>query len=119
MIFLLDENFPKSAEKLLIELGHQVIDIRGTEFQGIDDFHLFEIVQQQQAILLSTDRDFYHTVPLEFEEHFGVIVIALKQPNRQAILARLRWVVSQGLLDSVKNTVILIRDNSYRIRKRP
>lgn len=116
MIFLLDENFPKSAEKLLIELGHQVIDIRGTEFQGADDSHLFEIAQQQQAILLSTDRDFYHTIPHKFEKHFGVIVIALKQPNRQAILARLRWVVSQSFLDNLHNTVILIRDHSYRIR---
>lgn len=116
MIFLLDENFPKSAEQLLIELGHQVIDIRGTELQGIDDSHLFEIAQQQQAILLSTDRDFYHTIPLKFENHFGVIVIALKQPNRQAILARLRWVISQSLLDNIQDTVILIRDNSYRIR---
>ena len=116
MIFLLDENFPKSAEQLLIELGHQVIDIRGTEFQGIDDSHLFEIAQQQQAILLSTDRDFYHTIPLKFKEHFGVIVIALKQPNRQAILARLHWVVAEGLLENLHNTVILIRDNSYRIR---
>ena len=116
MIFLLDENFPKSAEKLLIELGHQVIDIRGTEFQGADDSYLFEIAQQQQAILLSTDRDFYHTVPHKFEAHFGAIVIALKQPNRQAILARLRWVVAQGLINNLQNKVVLIRDNSYRIR---
>ena len=116
MIFLLDENFPKSAEQLLIELGHQVIDIRGTEFQGTDDFHLFEIAQQQQAILLTTDRDFYHTVPLKYEDHFGVIVIALKQPNRAAILARLRWIISHDLIDNISNTVILLRDNTYRVR---
>ena len=28
MNFLLDENFPKSAEKLLVDSGHHVIDIR-------------------------------------------------------------------------------------------
>ncbi len=64
MNFLLDENFPKSAERLLIELEHHVIDIRGTALQGADDFHLFELAQQNQAILLTTDRDFYHTVSL-------------------------------------------------------
>ena len=97
MKFLLDENFPKSAEKLLIELGHQVIDIRGTELQGIDDFRLFEVAQENGAILLTTDRDFYHTVPLRYSDHLGVIVIALKQPNREAILSKLRWIIAQDL----------------------
>ena len=54
MKFLLDENFPKSAEKLLIELGHQVIDIRGTDLQGIDDFRLFEVAQDLMQSIHST-----------------------------------------------------------------
>ena len=116
MNFLLDENFPKSAEKLLIDLGHHVIDTRGSHLQGIDDFQLFEIAQQNEAVLLTTDRDFYHTVPLRYEAHFGVIVIALRQPNRKAILSRLRWIIKQDLMDSVQNTVILLRDYSYRLR---
>lgn len=116
MTFLLDENFPKSAERLLIELGHHVIDIRGTEQQGADDFQLFNLAQQHKAILLTTDRDFYHTVSLNYSDHFGVIVIALKQPNRNAILARLSWVISQGMIETLQNTVVMLRDNSYRIR---
>ena len=117
MNFLLDKNFPKSAEKLLTELGHRVSDIRGTEQQGANDFQLFELAQQREAILLTTDRDFYHTVPLVHANHYGVVVIALKQPNRKAILARLRWVVSQPIIDTIQNTVILLRDHTYRIRR--
>ena len=116
MNFLLDENFPKSAEKLLIELGHHVIDIRGTTQQGADDFKLFELAQANKAILLTTDRDFYHTVPLMYSEHAGVIVIALKQPNRAAILARLQWIIAQELIASIQNTIILLRDHTYRVR---
>ena len=63
MNFLLDENFPKSTERLLVNLGHQVFDIRGTAQQGISDDALFALAQEQQAILLTTDRDFYHTIP--------------------------------------------------------
>jgi predicted nuclease of predicted toxin-antitoxin system len=116
MNFLLDENFPKSAEKLLVDSGHHVIDIRGTNWQGVDDFQLFELAQQHQAILLTTDRDFYHTVPLAHPEHFGVIVIALKQPNREAILSRLRWLLTQEFVHTIDNKAVLIRDGSYRIR---
>ena len=116
MIFLLDENFPKSAEKLLSDLGHEVIDIRGTNLEGADDAQLFELAQKHDAILLTTDRDFYHTVPLIYEQHAGVIVIALKQPNRNTILLRLSWVISQDLIDSIENTIILLRDHTYRVR---
>lgn len=45
MNFLLDENFPKSAERLLVDLGHHVIDIRGSHLQGADDFQLFDSKQ--------------------------------------------------------------------------
>lgn len=118
MNFLLDENFPKSAEELLVKLGHRVIDIRGTELQGTDDAHLFDVAQEHRAILLTTDKDFYHTVPFRYAEHFGVVVVSLKQPNRAVILARLRWLVSQDLMDNLRNSVILLRDNTYRIRRR-
>ena len=50
MKFLLDENFPKSSETLLTELGRQVIDIRGSEFQGADDVSLFDIAQEDGAV---------------------------------------------------------------------
>ena len=53
MNFLLDENFPKSAERLLVD----------------------------------------------------------------AILARLCWIISQGMLDNTSNRVILLRDSSYRTRE--
>lgn len=116
MIFLLDENFPKSAENLLTAWGHDVIDVRGTELQGADDFQLFEFAQQNQAVLLTTDRDFYHTVPFIFGEHHGVIVIAIRQPNRAAILARLKWVLEQDFLKEIKSKIVLLKDRTYRIR---
>jgi predicted nuclease of predicted toxin-antitoxin system len=117
MKFLLDENFPKTAENLLAEFDHQIIDIRGTEQQGMEDENLFELAQREQAVLLTTDRDFYHTIPFSYDKHFGVIVIALKQPNRAAILNRLRWFISQDLLANIDNTVSILRDHSYRVRR--
>ena len=117
MNFLLDENFPKAAERLLVELGHHVIDIRGTELQGTDDLRLFEFAQEHEAVLLTTDRDFYHTVPIRYSSHFGIVVIALKQPNRTAILARVRWMLGQELMKDIANTVVLLRDTTYRVRR--
>lgn len=114
MNFFLDENFPKTAESVLSALGHNVFDIRGTELSGADDLDLFALAQTYEAILLTTDRDFYHTIPHLHPEHHGIIVIALKQPNRTAIIARLRWIIEQELMDEMQNTVVLLRDQLYR-----
>ena len=117
MNFLFDENFPKAAGQLLLRLGHHVIDIRGTDTQGADDQQLFDIAQEHKAILLTTDLDFYHTIPWQRPTHHGVIVIALKQPNRSAIMSRLRWAIAHELTADITDSVVLIRDNTYRIRR--
>jgi predicted nuclease of predicted toxin-antitoxin system len=67
--FFLDENFPRKATRMLESHGFEVFDIRGTEIEGADDKTLFEKAQQHEAIFLTTDKDFYHTVPFFYESH--------------------------------------------------
>lgn len=50
MIFLLDENFPKTAAQLLERQGHKVIDIRSGHSEGLDDKTIFKLAQDQKAI---------------------------------------------------------------------
>jgi hypothetical protein len=40
MRVLVDENIPKVTVHALTELGHNVLDIRGTDKQGTDDENL-------------------------------------------------------------------------------
>lgn len=63
--------------------------------EGASDIELFGCAQEKSAILLTTDRDFFHTVPTLFDTHHGVIVIALRQPSRAAILSKLEWLLTQ------------------------
>ena len=82
MTFFLDENFPKSAIPLLEESGHSVVDIRSTIHEGADDSFIFKLAQKHNAIFLTTDKDFFHTIPQFYKKHAGVVVITLRQPNR-------------------------------------
>jgi predicted nuclease of predicted toxin-antitoxin system len=82
MKFFLDENFPKAAAGMLESLGHVVFDLRGTDREGSRDADVFAEAQRLEALFLTTDRDFFHTIPHLFPVHAGVIVIALRQPNR-------------------------------------
>ena len=80
---------------------------------GIEDAAVFQKAQDLQAILLTTDRDFFHTIPVLFESHFGIIVIALRQPNRAAILQRLKWILSHMGKSAFANRVFQMRDKTW------
>ena len=113
MKFLLDENFPKTAGTWLSELGYVVFDVRGSEKEGLTDIELFSQAQELNAVMLTTDRDFFHTVPHMFEHHAGVLVIALRQPNRKNIMEKLEWALKHFKLSDFNNRVIQLRDKTW------
>jgi predicted nuclease of predicted toxin-antitoxin system len=113
MKFLLDENFPKFAKHLLEARGHEAFDVRGTTDQGITDPEIFTKAQDLGAVFLTTDRDFWHTIPHLHDSHCGVIVIALRQPNRNSIVKRLEWILSQMEPHDFSNRVFHLRDKTW------
>ena len=113
MKFFLDENFPKCSASYLEKEGHNVIDIRGTELEGSSDEIIFEKAQENQSILLTTDKDFFHTIPHLYKEHCGVIIFNLSQPNRNNILEKLKWVLGTINLNNFHSNLLLLRDNHF------
>jgi len=73
-----DENIPFMAAQELLSLGHDVMDIRGTEQKGTTDKDLWKIVQKEKRLLITTDKGF---VQNRYEKHHGLLIIRLKQPT--------------------------------------
>jgi len=113
MKFFLDENFPKAAVGLLEGMGHEVFDLRGSGREGLPDPDIFAEAQRCDAVFLTTDRDFFHTIPHIHEKHAGIIVIALRQPNRSSILEKLSWVLKRLQSHAFRDRVIQLRDQSW------
>ena len=113
MKFLLDENFPKAAITMLEERGHEWFDPRDTDLKGSDDRVLVEEALRTDAVILTTDRDYYHTLRHEFPEHRGLVVFALKQPNRAAILDRLEWFLDNIAPASLPGRAFQLRDRTW------
>ena len=86
-----------------------------TEQEGSDDIAIFEMAQKNNAIFLTTDKDFFHTIPYLFEHHHGIIVIILRQPNRRDIINKLLFALDNLDLRNIESKVILLRDNDYSI----
>ena len=115
MKFVLDENFPFSAASWLTELGHDAVDVRSEGLGGSKDDKLFEFCQNLGAVFLTTDRDFFHTIPHLYPKHHGVLVIALKQPNRVKILSKLNWFLENFASMEIHGRVFQLRDNTWSV----
>jgi predicted nuclease of predicted toxin-antitoxin system len=117
MKFFLDENFPKKVTSVLEQLGHTVFDIRGTSQEGISDTEIFSLAKKVKAIFLTSDKDFYHTIHLTEKPHYGIIVIALRQPNSNAILEKINWVLDNIEKFSFNDECLLITDKKCTVFK--
>lgn len=115
MKFLLDENFPISAASVITGAGHEVIPFADVCSYGDTDEQVFQRAQELDAILLTSDRDFYHTVPLLHPNHHGIVVLSLRQPNRRAIGDRLAWFFANVRLP-IENKAYSLRDCTYCVR---
>jgi predicted nuclease of predicted toxin-antitoxin system len=119
MKFFLDENFPRPALLKLQSAGHSGVHALEIFPPGTADEQLFTHAQQEQAVFITTDKDFYHTVPLAFSQHHGAIVITLRRPNRDDLLRRLSDALIALGERRLNNTVWLVTDFRIYSRQRP
>ena len=108
MKIVVDENLPRRTVDELRSMGHDVIDIRGTAQEGALDDVLWLLAQRERALLITTDRGFSHR---RHEAHWGVLIIALRQPNRTKIHAKVMYALSEytewrGLMVIMQDTVL-------------
>ncbi len=115
MNFFLDENFPLGARSLIEARGGIVFDIRGTKHEGAGDVEIFRMAQEKSALFLTTDKDFFHTITPLYLTHFGAIVIALSQPNSNAILEKLVWSLEYIEKNDVRSKCLLLTDTRLYI----
>jgi len=108
MQICVDENIPHRTVFELRRLGHDVLDIRGTDHQGLADELLWHLAQRQQRLLITTDKGFSS---YRREDHHGLLIVRLHQPNEAKIHHRVMQAIGQFLNeDEWKGLVLVMRD---------
>ena len=107
-------DFPKGARQAYLTRDDKRLYIDGVQF------YIEELERDEQQVMPTekgklSDRDFYHTMPLLHPTHAGIVVVALRQPNRAAINSRLKWFM-ENIEEPLANRVFVLRDFSYRLR---
>jgi predicted nuclease of predicted toxin-antitoxin system len=114
MRVLVDENIPKVTVHALTELGHNVLAIRGTDKQGTDDENLWMLAQSEARLLITTDKGF---VDHREENHHGILIIRLHQPNEERIHARVMAAFRQFPEQDWPRLTVVMRDNVQSVRR--
>ncbi len=92
---------------VLLALGHDVKDIRGTADQGVADSDLWALALAECRALSTTDKGFteYRPVP-----HHGILIVRLRQPNRQKIHTAVMHVIERFPDAEWPNLLVVVRD---------
>lgn len=107
MRILVDENIPLMTVHALREMGHEVLDIRGTANEGAADEILWEIIQRQGRLLITTDKGFTEH---RDEQHHGILIVRLRQPNRYKIHQRAMQAMKQFAEKEWPGLLVVMRD---------
>jgi predicted nuclease of predicted toxin-antitoxin system len=109
MRVLVDENIPLTSVQELRRSGHDVLDIRGTTDEGISDELLLKRACEEGRLLITTDRDF---ASFRDREHYGILIIALRKPNRQKINKRVVEAMEQFPVGQWPGLLVVMRDKT-------
>ena len=107
MKILVDENIPNCTVDALRAMGHDVLDIRGTDREGMFDDELWPFAQTEQRTLVTTDKGFSEH---RNEQHYGILVVRLRQPNEQRIHARIMAAFRQFTERDWPGLLVVMRD---------
>ena len=90
-------------------LGHDVKDVRGASDQGIPDSDLWALATTEFRTLVSTDKGF---TEYRHTTHHGILVVRLRQPNRQKIHNAVLYVFERFQSAEWPNLLVVVRDNT-------
>ena len=109
MKILVDENIPRVTVEALLALGHDVKDVRGTEQQAISDPELWRVAVTEERLLVTTDKGF---TAYRDEPHYGILVVRLRQPNRDKINTSVLLALKRFGESQWPNLVVVVRDRT-------
>ena len=107
MKILVDENIPNVTVSELKKLGHDVMDIRGTNQQGWPDAELWKLAQLEQRMFITTDKGFASN---RSEDHHGILIIRLRQPSEQMIHLRVLSAIKHYAEREWPTLLVVVRD---------
>ena len=79
IIFVVDEDLPRSIGRAVSTLGHKALDVRDCGLRGASDAEVLRFAVSNSAVVLTGDRGFGNLLRYPLGTHCGIVVLHL--PN--------------------------------------
>jgi predicted nuclease of predicted toxin-antitoxin system len=111
----LDENLPASLAPILKSLQHDVHTIADENLTGRTDSEIWEAVQREQRFLITQDLDFSDIRQFLPGTHYGILLVRLRDPDRQSLIFRLREIFRHEQVNTWARCFVVVTEHKIRV----
>ncbi len=118
MIFIIDEDLPRSLAKVLEEKGYQVLDVRDIGLKGSSDRTILDYAIDKCATVITADIGFAGIAYLQTQAHYGLILLRIPNEIKVNQMNNILVNALKGLSEEdLTNNIVVVELNRVRIRK--
>lgn len=111
----LDENLPLRLAVRLSQRGHDVHTAHDEELAGKPDSTIWQAASSEGRLLITQDLDFSDTRRFQPGTHPGLLLVRLREPGADALVAVVDAVAAQ--LDDWHGCFVVLTENKLRIKR--
>jgi predicted nuclease of predicted toxin-antitoxin system len=112
----LDENLPFRLVGILSGLGHEIDTIPQEGLKGCNDEQVWEAAQRSGRFLITQDLNFSNINLFKPGTHYGLLLIRLRNPGRNALLNRVQTIFRSEEIERWQGCFVVVTDHKIRIR---
>ena len=112
----LDENLPFRLVGILSGLGHEIDTIPQEGLQGCNDEQVWEAAQRSGRCLITQDLNFSNINLFKPGTHYGLLLIRLRDPGRNALLNRIQTIFQIEEIECWQGCFVVVTDHKIRVR---
>lgn len=113
----LDENIPTRLVDVLNRRGHETDTVSEEKIAGQIDDIVWSAAQKAGRFLITQDLDFSDIRRFKPGSHYGLLLVRLRDPGRNALLRRLQTIIGSEDIESWQGCFVVTTENKIRVRR--
>lgn len=113
----LDENLPLRLRDALRLLGHDADTVPDEGLGGRDDESVWRAAQAEGRFLVTQDLDFSDIDRFQPGTHAGVMLVRLREPSANVLLARITNAFQQDDAEHWRGCFVVLGERKLRVRR--
>jgi predicted nuclease of predicted toxin-antitoxin system len=111
----LDENLPARLAGILSAQKHDVHTVPGENLSGRPDTDIWQVACKEGRLLITQDMDFSDVRRFAPGTHAGLLLLRLREPGAQALIAAVTSVVDD--MPEWQSCFVVVTENKVRVKR--